>query len=687
VSSLVAPISAEASSASQSTDRLSSPLTHVGSIMGTPRYMAPEQHLGDVADARADQFSFCVSMYEALYGTPPFEWASPPRMRDAVLAGTIASPPAGTRVPRWLRLVLLRGLAPEPAARYPSMAALLLEIEKVPARARRRWLIAGALVSMTALGAAGLQSQRSRAVVCKAPESELADVWGVGPRAAVSAAFRRTQAPEVEASLRGTLAALDGAADAWKAMRYDTCAATRVRGEQSEAMLDLRMECLAQRRTELGAVVSLLSRADASLVARGRATVEGLSDLAICANTRALRAPVRPPGDAVTQAKVADLRNRLASSHALFTAAKYAEALKVIKPLAAEAMALKYLPLQSEVLYMRGRIEARLGDAKASEGTFREVLATAVESGHDEMAARATDALSGIACDATRLNEALLWGRLAQSFVNRVGIEGIEDNIQIGLGNVYEVQGHYAEAQAAYERALEIRLKSKPDDAWLGHPLLGLGLVLFDQARWAEALATYQRGLAVQEKSLPPGHPDIGMTLTNIAETLMRLKRLDEAKAAAERARAIFEKALGADHPYVIAAREMLVVIELANGDYSALPRMRALVTRMDQAFGADTPDGAVTHVVFGEALRKAGQPAAALVEQQHAVAVLEKALDARHPRLAEPLVALGRAALDLRRTKLAVDSLERALEIGIADPLLKGEARAALDHALRATP
>jgi cytochrome c-type biogenesis protein CcmH/NrfG len=87
---------------------------------------------------------------------------------------------------------------------------------------------------------------------------------------------------------------------------------------------------------------------------------------------------------------------------------------------------------------------------------------------------------------------------------------------------------------------------------------------------------------------------------------------------------------------------------------------------------------------VLGEALRKAGQPQAALAEQQQTLAVVEKALGATHPRLVEPLVGLGRAALDLHRIKLAEESLRRALEIGIADKKLLAEARAALERATR---
>jgi hypothetical protein len=111
-------------------------LTRDSIVVGTPAYMAPEQQTGGTIDARADQFAFCVSLYEALYGQMPFEGETRNEYLDAALAGAVRPPPAEARVPAWLRSVLARGLSTDPARRWPSMDALLTQLGGDPAAER-----------------------------------------------------------------------------------------------------------------------------------------------------------------------------------------------------------------------------------------------------------------------------------------------------------------------------------------------------------------------------------------------------------------------------------------------------------------------------------------------------------------------------------------------------------------------
>ena len=117
-----------------------------GAMMGTPAYMAPEQFLGVGTDARTDQFSFCVALYEALYGQRPFGGNTLYALTNNVVQGRVREVPADARVPAWLRKVVLRGLRSNPAERYPSMAELIETLGKNPTVQRRRSRGGGAAV-------------------------------------------------------------------------------------------------------------------------------------------------------------------------------------------------------------------------------------------------------------------------------------------------------------------------------------------------------------------------------------------------------------------------------------------------------------------------------------------------------------------------------------------------------------
>lgn len=96
-------------------------LTRTHGIVGTPAYMAPEQHRGRRLDERADQFALCVALAEALGGQRPFAGATGAEALASMMAGRLALAPA---IPARLRRVLARGLAYDPCRRYPSMSAL-----------------------------------------------------------------------------------------------------------------------------------------------------------------------------------------------------------------------------------------------------------------------------------------------------------------------------------------------------------------------------------------------------------------------------------------------------------------------------------------------------------------------------------------------------------------------------------
>jgi serine/threonine protein kinase len=144
-----------------------SDLSNAAAILGTPAYMAPEQHSGANTDPRTDQFSFCVALYEALHGQRPFEGKTWEELSESVLAGRVKPPPPGSRVPSSLHRIVVRGLSVRPGDRYASMNDLLGALGRDRGRPLRAWAYASlvALVAMgTALAGDWLARERTLAV-------------------------------------------------------------------------------------------------------------------------------------------------------------------------------------------------------------------------------------------------------------------------------------------------------------------------------------------------------------------------------------------------------------------------------------------------------------------------------------------------------------------------------------------
>jgi hypothetical protein len=258
-------------------------VTSVGSLLGTPAYMAPEQHRRQAVDARTDQFGFCVALYEALYGEPPFAGTTVDELAAAVTAGQIRPEPSRSSVPGWIRPILRRGLAADREQRYLAMDDLLAALSRGPRAGRRGWVAAAAIAAVALAGAGVWLATRGPATPCPKRAEELAQVWNEPTKRAVKEAFLASRRPGAGQLFGRVARVLDGYAAAWQTMRAELC-----RASGSAQSLALRRRCLDQRRREFSALVGRFAVADPQTVDEAVHAAFELTGVAACADEAAL---------------------------------------------------------------------------------------------------------------------------------------------------------------------------------------------------------------------------------------------------------------------------------------------------------------------------------------------------------------------------------------------------------------
>ena len=440
-------------------------VTAAGTLLGTPAYMSPEQHDRGEVDARSDQFSFCVALWEALYGQRPFAGETMLALARSVRTGEVVAPPAKSRVPAWVRRVLERGLAAERDRRWPTMQALLTALASDPQRARRRWLVAGAAV--LAIGAAGYGAAALRAAesrMCGGAAEEMIGVWDADRRAAVERAVLATGVSYAERTLAATRGHLDVYAGRWQQIYAGSCEAHR-RGHLSPQLFDRRMACLRQRRSELMATAAVLEQTTRESIAQASEAARGLPAVTSCEDDARLLAAVAPPEDPQVAARVEAGRGRLARLQALERAGRNAEAFAEMPPLIAEADALGYVPLRAEVHLLYGKLSMHLGDL-AGRGRLEHALWLALESQVDAVAAEAAILrIFHVGWIERQPREALALEPMAWALVRRIGsppplVALLYNNAATAWDELGEVQ----RAIETYEEGLALVARRVPDD-------------------------------------------------------------------------------------------------------------------------------------------------------------------------------------------------------------------------------
>jgi tetratricopeptide (TPR) repeat protein len=566
-------------------------LTQTGAVVGTPAYAAPEQldGLGD-ADARSDQFSFCVMLHEALAGERPFVAPSIAELRAAIDRG----PPVlgGDEA---IAAAVKRGLAVDPAARWPSMDALIDALERAIAPRRAKWLALGAVGVAAVAVTGGLwlgKGARTSEPTCDGGAAELARVWNPAVKAKLAQAFAGTKIAYAAATWGATANLVDAYGAHWTAAFDDACAATNVRHVQSQAVLDLRAQCLDRRRVELGALLDVLGTPDRTQIDLAATAVGALVSPEACADADLLSATDPVPDVPAQRTEVTALRADLARAEALYASGHFQQALDLTRTLSTRAGKLGYAPLAAEVDMTRGRVALDLeqwDEAKQALGA----AALAAERGrHHRIRGDVQLALAYLAMQRGDREGALIELEKADAVVtglgdaaaNRARVEDYRGMTLADLGRLEPAKAALDKAVALYESA------EGKDTTSLANPLTQLAYVANQHGDLASAISLLERALAIQVKAFGAEHPRVGFAHVNLAFNLSAAGRLDDAEKHAETARDILGRGLGTTSTAYADALRALVGIETTRGELpKAEAHAREVIAILEQGKGNPT--------------------------------------------------------------------------------------------------
>ena len=630
-----------------------SSLTLPGSILGTPAYMAPEQHLGAEADARSDVFAFAASLYEALYGRLPFTGDNLGALVLAIVEpDPPPPPPAGNRVPRALWKIVQRGLAKEPDDRYPSITALLADLAVDPRKRRRRgWLAACALATVTVVGGGLWERQRSLIARCDATAGALVGVWDEPTKGALVAGLTAIDRPYIASASARVLEYGDRYAAAWTEEARTACVGHLLEDALDDDEYALERRCLDHQLARFADLRALLTAADDETAAKSIDAVLGLRPPDECADLDAIRLTFGALDDPAVTAEVEAVRRELVRAEATILTGRLADAKALADDAASRARVTGFMPLIAEAELLRGTTAATLGLDDAEEA-LQAALIAAIRAGHDRLAADAAIATASRLDAADEDDEANHWIDLADAWLDGNGDADVSRRISAlrVRARLARSRGDLAEADALLVRGLALadaldtwnveRIALKLDRAQLHTETFDFALIK----------ANADEALALADAIYGPDHPSRANALTALGVSAMSRSRLDEAEDYHRRALEIRLQTFGQRHSSVAQSMVNLAITLQNSGD------AKAALTLLNEAREVAVAVHGEEHSLVATIDNNLGTTLKELDRYDESLVALRRALDLRRrlgaPRLYAPMLNLAMSYFELGHTR-----------------------------------
>lgn len=643
-----------------------SPITEYGTLIGTPRYMAPELMDGGHPTPASDQFAYCLTLYEALYRERPFAGKSIREYMANVVAQRIVPAPANSTVPGWLRGAVLRGLRLDAGDRHASMrhtAAALSLVARRRRRQRHALLGIGTLAAAAAIVA--LRTPTDAPVSCPSGEEKIDTAYDGGTRDAILAAFAQSDRGFAAAAGARAIEALDLQRVAWLESYASVCE-TRQAGGDAEAETDRRMLCLERRLDEIASVALVLASADENTLERSPSLLSRMSPVEECDEGNADEGSRPVPADPDTRERVLAERRRLSQAAALTTAGRYDEARRVADQVLAAAREIDYGPLLAESLYRLAALQDRQGELEAAAASYEDAALAAEASRHDRIAARALiDVVQLLGARLRRFDEAEEMAGRADAILKRIGDDPLlRAYLHGNRGGMLNARGDFEEALAEHRESLRLREEHLGlDSAEIAPTLNSIGLVLARSGRVKESEPYLERALQLLESHYGKDHPVVGAMLNNLGNVYERTDELERALPMRERALAIMLANYTKNSPRLATGHTGMAKTLIALGRAEeALGHADAAIEARRISLGEEHPEFATALQFKAQALHELGRTREALPLQERAVRVTETSLGEEHPSLSNTLLALATILRDLKRYEDALTAARRAL-------------------------
>jgi eukaryotic-like serine/threonine-protein kinase len=634
-------------------DHVAVEMTLAGSLVGTPAYVAPEQIRSSRVDARADQFSFFASLFEALYGELPFPGRTAAEVLARILDGEVTEPTARNgvpRVPRWLHAVMMRGMARDPAARWPDMDAAREAL--AGPRSRR---VAGMIAASVAIVAATWFATAPRAT----------DPRCAGDPSGPSRARR--------AELGAGFAVNDDVADVWsrldrkfeaRAQGHSAAWVTACAGDRDDATpaalatMRTRLSCLDDEQALTDALVDELAAADrAELSAMLGAAATWGDPLSCIASTPAqVGGAASTPIPHTARALLMQVRAASVSGEALAAEGLAGVAL-------AHAQATGDDRIIARALLARGRARLGLGQYEAAVEDLIAAynLAQRVDDGDTLRDAAVILASSGRDNVGGTVME---WVTRARRNVHRWPDDArAQVELQLIEAELRADHEDFEGAQALLDDGDAIVARAELPGQVAARLWLSRSAVAEQRGDFGRAVSDAERARQLLEEDLGPDHYTVGMAWARLGHSYDAAGNYSEARVHLRRALELFSGD-GPDSFEVMTLVQLATLETLLGNSAQALADLDdadALTT----ALGIDELDtDFARNEARGLALYDLGRFEEAQAAFEEVIRLREATWGSAHPMLRVPLLNLALAARSLGRIEVADAALARAVRI-----------------------